>query len=403
MNNKERIEIIDVLRGFTLLGIILVHFMEQYLAGPHPETTSFNIKFFGDEIVLGFIGIFISGKFYMIFSFLFGLSFFIQLNKSESGLGFFLRFLWRLVILFVIGFIHHLHYRGDILTIYAMLGVGLLVAYKLPDKVLLIVALCLVVDLPAAITRGVDAMHNTRSMSEMNQSIFGDSVAIEKYYTTLKSGSYQELLQANLKELKAKNEFQVESGRIYITIGLFLLGLYAGRKKIFENTASQLLIFRKFLKRSAWTLLGVFLFTLAFFGGAQVAGITLPEMVQWTVGGLAYDLFNLLLAIIYVTAIVLLFQKEKWNRRFMNFYEAGRMGLTTYLMQTMFGVILFFGVGFGMLGEIGASVSVLIALVFFYLQILFSKWWLARFRYGLFEWLWRSGTYLKFQPFKKTT
>jgi len=85
IKDNERIEIIDVLRGFTLLGIILVHFAEQYYAGPSPQKVgNFTIKFLGDEIITGFIGIFISGKFFMIFSFLFGLSFFLQLNKSDS-------------------------------------------------------------------------------------------------------------------------------------------------------------------------------------------------------------------------------------------------------------------------------------------------------------------------------
>ena len=73
----------------------------------------------------------------------------------------------------------------------------------------------------------------------------------------------------------------------------------------------------------------------------------------------------------------------------MCFYEVGRMGLTTYLMQTLFGVFLFFGIGFGLLGEIGALASVGISIVLFIVQIQFSKWWLKRFRYGIFEWFWR--------------
>lgn len=82
----------------------------------------------------------------------------------------------------------------------------------------------------------------------------------------------------------------------------------------------------------------------------------------------------------------------------MNFYEVGRMGLTTYLMQTLFGILIFFGIGFGLLGEIGALASVGIGIALFIVQVYFSKWWLARFRYGIFEWLWRCATYLKWQP-----
>jgi uncharacterized protein len=396
----ERIEIIDVLRGFTLLGIILVHFAEQYYAGPPPQKfADFNNTFLGDQIVNGFIGIFISGKFFMIFSFLFGLSFFLQMNRGASAVSFFARFFWRLVILFAIGLIHHLHYRGDILTIYAMLGVGLLIFYKLPDKLLLILALLLTLNIPSAVVRGISAVN---ASDQENQAPFSfDDAASEKYFNTVKSGSYSEILIANLGELDYKYQFQVESGRIYITLGLFLLGLYAGRKRVFENLSERLPMFRRLLKRSAWLISGLILFSVAFFGGAELAKVKLPQIVQWTVGGLIYDVFNLALATIYVAAIILLFQKDKWRKRLMNFYEVGRMGLTTYLMQTLFGTLLFFSYGFGLLGEFGALASVGIGILIFILQIYFSKWWLARFRYGFFEWLWRSGTYFKMQPFLK--
>lgn len=399
---NTRIELIDVLRGFTLLGIIIVHFAEQYYAGPPPqELSNFNIKFLGDEFMNAFIGIFISGKFFMIFSFLFGLSFFIQLNASISDFKFFIRFLWRLVLLFAIGLLHHLHYRGDILTIYAILGVGLLICYKLPDKWLLILALCLTINLPSAITRGVQAFYSSYVGEGTQSPFYFDNEASEKYFNTVKHGTYFEILRANLGELDFKYQFQVESGRIYITMGLFLLGLYAGRKRIFDTWSEQFTLFKTLLKRSLWTLLGLVLFAIAFFGGVELAGAKLPERVQWLVGGLLFDMFNLMLAVIYVAAIVLLFRNEKWHSRLMIFYEVGRMGLTTYLMQTVFGTLLFFSIGFGLLGEIGASASVGIGIIIFILQIFFSKWWLAHFQYGIFEWLWRSLTYLKIQPLRK--
>jgi uncharacterized protein len=397
---QQRIEIIDVLRGFTLLGIIIVHFAEQYYAGMHPEShPNFTSKFLGDDIMMGFIGIFISGKFFMIFSFLFGLSFFLQLSKSDSSIKFVGKFFWRLLILLAIGFVHHLHYRGDILTIYAMLGVGLLLCYKLPDKFLLIVALVLTINLPSVVVRGGQAL-NPPPQTENQNPFAGNNDDNEKYYTTVKEGSYIEIVQANFHELEFKYRFQVDSGRIYITMGLFLLGLYAGRKRIFENWRENLPLFKKFLKRSLWTILGLILFAAAFFGGAELMKIKIPEAIQWMAGGLVFDAFNLALATIYVATIVLLFQKEKWKTRLMQFYAVGRMGLTTYLMQTFFGVLLFFGIGFGLLGEIGALASVGIGLVIFMGQIYFSKWWLARFRFGPVEWLWRSATYLKVQEFK---
>ncbi len=401
LERQDRIEVIDVLRGFTLLGIILVHMTEQYYAGQAPQQyADFAAKGILDQIVSGFVGLFIQGKFYMIFSFLFGLSFYIQLSKSDGSTGFVMRFFWRLMILFGIGFIHHLHYRGDILTIYALLGVVLLVTYRLPDKYLLIIAVLLVLDVPAMLMRLKDVIWIPANGGNpfMNQ----DQNVLLAYYTTIKSGTYLEILKANLAEFSTKMYFQVMSGRLFITTGLFLLGLYAGRKKMFENMEMKLAFFKKLMRRSLWTLLGCVIFSLAVFGGAQALGIALSQPLQMMIGGEVFDIFNAALATVYVMAILLLFQKEKWRSRLMHFYAAGRMGLTTYLMQTVFGVLIFFSFGLGWLGEIGAAAAFAIAIILYIAQILFSKFWLTHFQYGIFEWLWRSLTYLKIQPLRKT-
>jgi uncharacterized protein len=395
-----RIEVIDVLRGFTLLGIILVHMTEQYYAGQPPEQhANFARNGMVDQIVSGFVGIFIQGKFYMIFSFLFGLSFYLQLSKSDGSVRFVSRFFWRLLILFGIGFIHHLHYRGDILTIYAMLGLGLLLTFRLPDKYLLILAVLLVVDAPAFFTRLIDVI--LLPGDTPNPFSNADQNTLLAYYNTVKSGSYLEILKANLAEFPIKIDFQILSGRLYITMGLFLLGLYAGRKNIFENVELKRPFFKKLLKGSLWTLLGCVLFSAAFFGGALALGLKLSNPLQWMVGGEVFDIFNAAFATIYTSGILLLYQSEKWKPRLQHFYAVGRMGLTTYLMQTVFGVLIFFSIGFGLLGEIGSALTFSIAIGLYIVQIQFSKFWLAHFEYGIFEWLWRSLTYFKIQPLKK--
>lgn len=391
---SNRIEVIDALRGFTLLGIILVHFTEQYYAGQPPKAhESYGAHNLADMIVLGFIGIFISGKFFMIFSFLFGMSFFIQLDKSDGSPAFLFRFAWRLIVLFIIGFVHHLHYRGDILTIYAVLGFGLLLCYKLPDKFLLVLALLLVFDTPAILQRTFDILlSNSASPFPI-----GDEKELEIYYSTLKSGSYLDMLRANFYEFKPKFDFQILSGRLYITMGLFLLGLYAGRKKVFENIP----FFKKLIRLGLWMLLGCVVFAGLLALIIFVAKVEMSQAVQFLLGGSVYDVFNIALAAIYVGLIVTAFQREKWHRRLMNFYEVGRMGLTSYLMQALIGTWLLFSFGLGLLGDFGANVWVVISLIVFILQIIFSKWWLGRFQYGPAEWLWRSLTYFKVWPLKK--
>ena len=395
---KDRIEIIDILRGFALLGIIIVHFTEQYYAGQPPDSHSaMGSKWIADNIVQGFSGIFISGKFFMIFSFLFGLSFFIQLDKSSGSNSFLVRFGWRLVVLFAIGFVHHLHYRGDILTIYAVLGFGLLLCYWLPDKALLIIALFLVFNIPSLGVRLYEAAFG----SATNPWGPTDQKQLQLYFDTLKSGSYLSILNANLHEFGFKFDFQVISGRIYITLGLFLLGLYAGRKNFFEKWEDQITWTKKLGKTALWTILGCLIYMGVIFGGAQLAGIKINDMYGWALAGLAYDVFNTSLATLYIVGILLLFRKEKWKPRLMQFYALGRMGLTTYLMQALFGFFIFFSLGFRLLGETGALINLLIGLAVFSFQIVFSKWWLSKFRFGPVEWLWRSLTYFKVQPMRK--
>lgn len=390
-----RIESIDVLRGFTLLGIIIVHMVEQYYAGQWPEQFSqATTQTIPDQITSGFVGIFIIGKFYMIFSFLFGLSFFIQFSKSNSEKNFLLRFTWRLIILFAIGFIHHLHYRGDILGIYAVLGLGLLIFHRLPDNYLLALSIFLILNIPSVIMRGVDAIFPSGDNNIFN----GDQRALQAYFNTVKSGSYIEILRANFHEFANKMQFQVISGRLYITFGLFLLGTYAGRKNLFSNLEQNIPVLKKGLKCSLFTILSAIVFALIIFGGTQLLGIELPQAVQWMIGGFLADLFNTSLAFIYVSGVLLLFCKERWYKRLMVLYPVGRMGLTTYLMQTAFGTLIFFSHGLGLLAEIGAFASFGLALLLFTLQIVFAKFWFRYFSFGPVEWIWRNLTYLKIQP-----
>ena len=392
-----RITVIDALRGFTLFGIIIVHMIEQYYAGPLPEKHTGQSGLV-DTIIFAISMILINGKFYAIFSFLFGLSFYIQFSKASADVPFLVRFCWRLIILFGIGFIHHLHYRGDILTIYAMVGFVLLIAYRLPDKYLLILSLLLVFDLPGIVTRVIGLVGNDPALNEF---IKQDQTKLNAYYETFKSGTYVELLKANLQSFSMKMDFQFWSGRIYMTPGLFLLGLYAGRKRFFEEIPTHVRIIKKYLQNAAWALLGTVLGGLLFFVVANSITGGLSDDANMLAGLTIFDFFNTFLAAIYVAGFMLLFQKAKWNSRLMRFYDVGRMGLTTYLMQAFFGVLIFSTIGLGLLGEVGAAISALMAIAIFVVQILFSKFWLKHFYYGPVEWLWRSLTNLKMQPLMK--
>jgi uncharacterized protein len=388
---SNRIEAIDVLRGFSLLGIALVHMVEQYYAGPTPDgvvkTMSNEVL---DSLAQGFVGFFIIGKFYMIFSFLFGLSFYMQFEKKDKTNSFIARYAWRLLILLVIGVVHHLHYRGDILSIYAIIGFGMFLFYRLPDKALLIIALILILNIPSLVVRSV-ALFIPGDANPFNFTQEG----LLAYYNTIKSGTYLEILKANWNSFIFKMDFQVTSGRLYITLGLFLLGMYAGRKKVFENLSTNIQVFRRLIRYALYTMGGVIVFAVGLFGILFLLKVDITQEIGWLVGGLSFDLFNSCLAVIYVSWIVILYQKEKWQKRLVIFYPVGRMGLTTYLMQTLFGTLIFFSFGLGLIYDLGAFICLLIGAAIFVFQIAFASWWFRHFTYGPVEWVWRALTYFK--------
>src|SRR5688572_8924482 len=151
----ERIAVVDVLRAFALFGIIITHSVDGFLAGQPPVP---DFMLFGplDRVVDKFEHLFTFGKFYTIFSFLFGLSFAIQLrNATQKGTGFSGRFAWRLAVLAMIAIVHGAFFAGDILIIYALLGLLLIPFRKVKTKTLLIVGLLLVFNVPGLLFGGL--------------------------------------------------------------------------------------------------------------------------------------------------------------------------------------------------------------------------------------------------------
>ena len=402
---KERIYLIDGLRGFALLGIVLAHISGWFIAGgiPTPVWQKYQNDL-GTAIANYFGGIFIDGKFYTLFSFLFGLSFAIQLlQRKENDVNFIPRFMWRLVILFIIGFIHHIHWKGDILGIYAVLGFVMILFRNASDKILWIGILFFILNIPIIIR---DTFQKTqpkeKPKTEKEQKMEGDKYEKETAdsYNTLKKGTYTKVITQNFKDFKYKADFQFSSGRIYITLGFFLLGLWVGRKRLFENFEGKKLLFKKVM----WASLIANLFIIAFF--IIMEQVKLWEKIgDWAniIANSLYTIHCVSMTLFYITGISLLLNLKSMGWVLDKFVAVGKMGLTNYLLQSTIGVMLFYGIGFGLAGEFNAGWCYLIGIGIFILQILFSKWWLTKFYYGPMEWLWRSTTYLKRQAMKKSS
>lgn len=393
----DRIVQIDALRGFALAGVALVHVTEQYIAGPVPEGFMEGINGTPDGIVQGLIAFFIQGKFFALFSILFGLSFSIQMEAAATrGQDFSWRFLWRAALLFLIGYAHHLFYRGDILTIYALLAPFLIPFHRLSNKWILGVAAVCFFSLPRFIT--YFAVGNTPFFGLPD----GFFHALEaNYFDTISNGTFLEVWQQNgTYGMKTKMNFQLQPfGRLYYTFGYFLIGLWIGKIQLFQQVEQK----SKSVRKVLFWLLGAF----------AVAGIATglifsqaPQPVDFShilhvVGMNSADWINLAMSGIILCAFILLYRKAWWQKRLVYFAPYGRMALTNYLLQSLIGTFLFFGWGLGLIGQIRTLYLVLIAIAMIAAQTHFSRVWLQHYRYGPLEWLWRSATYFKWQKLRK--
>jgi uncharacterized protein len=387
-----RIAVIDVLRAFALLGIIVTHAEMGFLAGPPPGQDFMQFSAL-DGTVRRWLGILIESKFFSIFSFLFGLSFVIQLgNAVHKGTAFAGRFAWRLAVLFLIGMAHHLLFNGDILMIYAALGLLLIPLASVRSSVLLVVALLLLLNVPGLVqgVSRINAPAPTPQQQQANARI-GElyTVGGKALYDATKSGSLADIARADFGYgLEMKWQYQLSTGRLWITFGCFLLGVCAGRANLFRESERSRLFFRRLL---------------VIAGSVAVLSTVLPmtyrasSALTGTLMQFASDVQKATLAAAYVAGITLLFWKHS-RGVLSQLAPLGKMGLTTYLLQSVFLAVVFYGIGFGMMGEIGSAKAVVLGAAFFVVQVLIARWWLARFEMGPVEWLWRSATYLKWQP-----
>ncbi|MGB5237927.1 MAG: DUF418 domain-containing protein [Flavobacteriaceae bacterium] len=396
INTSNRIVIIDALRGFSLAGIVIVHMVENYAGAPVPEGAMEAARLgLPDYIVDGFIFLFLRGKFFALFSFLFGLSFFIQMDSANKrGQDFKFRFLWRLVLLFGIGYVHHLFYRGDILTIYAVLGLFLIPFYKIPAKYVLTIAGLLFLGLGRYIVFAFSGGDNLFMEGEFSPS----SPEIVAYYETIKNGSLWEVFKSNATEGQLmKMDFQLGIfSRGYLTYAFFLMGLIVGRMQFFKNFLEQ----RKLTLKVMWWSLGIFVVSIGLT--AMIFAPMGPNVTfdNWRtmVGLTALDLNNLGMTGIILAGFVLLYHKAKASKLLSGFAPYGRMALTNYVTQSLIGTFILYGWGLGYLGELRNVYTFIMAILLIALQMLASRYWLKRYYYGPLEWLWRSLTHTKIYP-----
>lgn len=392
----DRINIIDALRGFALAGILIVHMLEQYIAAPRPDSTWEIQKTLVDQIIMGFGFVFLTGKFFSIFSLLFGISFAIMMERAKQrGEKFAGRFIWRLCLLLAIGLLHSLLYRGDILSTYALIGLLLPLLYGLTDRWLWLLAAGLFFGMGRYLFYII-----TGNTTLLSYELSPTSDTIIQYVELLKTGTLTAILNENLSNgFASKYDFQFSIfGRGYLTLGYFLIGAWLVRAGIIQNIE----IYRVQIKQTLlWSLCaaGVSVALLV----ALFSQIPQPiNMASWPflIGMTLYDLSSIAFTTTIITSFLLLYIRKP-SGLLSTFCPYGRMALSQYLFQSILGTWLFYGWGLGLLGKLHDWQTLLIALVLIYSQMQFSHFWLNRYRYGPVEWAWRCGTYWQYLPNRK--
>ena len=411
VDQSERLTLVDALRGFALCGVFVSNSF-VWFSGRHMLPREQSLALGSpplEQAVTTLYQFFVNQKFVTIFAFLFGLGFSIQLSRAESrGSSIVPVYLRRLGVLLALGLVHlYAIWLGDILHMYALLGFLLLLFYKRSDRTLFIWVGLLMglmpVLVPTLIRYVPVLLHGAEAAAEAAK-------AAQAHETALRARLLESLSSDSLWTTQAGNArhtwvtwFQHPRVLLWMSLifGRFLLGLLAGRHRLLQDVERH----RPLLRRLV--LWGFAVGTL-LSGPALVAqrlrvwGLwTPPDNVWMFLLGCVQEAGYLALGAAYVSLFALLFQRERWRRVLNVLAPAGRMALTNYLAQSVVSLCIYYGWGLGLIGRMPPSGCVAMAVGIFAVQVVLSHWWLARFRFGPAEWLWRSLTYGRFQPMRQ--
>lgn len=395
---SARSALLDSLRGWALLGILvanMVWFIGFGAMSDEQRGTMLLARF--NDLAEFLIEWLVLGKFYALFSLLFGIGFAIQIGRLEQRGEGGTRYVRRLAILFPIGIAHMLLlWYGDILALYALMGAVLLLFRRVSDRAILTWAVILWL-IPIGWSAGI---HFGGFKPDVPLVSAGEA-AVTAAGMDLSQGplpffgsaSYWETLAVNPGAILFRIADLVYQMRFTKVLGMFLIGLWIGRRGLHSSPEQWLALLRRAAK-------------LGLAIGLPLSAAK-AVLLMWAhdkpaiefAAEVFYCLGTPTLALGYAAAFTLLWLGAR-RRLAEAAAPAGRMALTNYLMQTLLQSALFYGWGVGLMGKLGLIFIFPIAAAIFALQIAYSRWWLSRYRFGPVEWLWRSATYGRAQPMR---
>lgn len=391
-----RIDFLDALRGLALLGIVLVHAHDHFNLYVYPPESS---GWMGEanRIAEFIYSTFLVSKAFLLFAFLFGMSFFLQLDRAgKAGVDFRKKFVWRLALLFAIGLVHCLFYDGDILTVFAILGLLLIPLYSLKPWILITLSIVLAARLPliADVIRETFSEGWTPEHLYNGLFLFHNHAAAPSRESVYAGASLAATMEWNfIYGQEGKWAFLINSPRGLQTIAMFILGLWCGKMRFFEDLASRACMFR----HAACIFLPCWLICASLPFLFSMTGSTWTEsMADLTTGW-----GNLFYSAGFVCTLAWLTGRGRVSPGIRLLSPIGKATLTCYVSQTLILTFFMFGWGLGLASRWNGLESMLAGAAVFAVQCVFFHLWFRFYLFGPLEWLWRSGTRLQWQPLRR--
>ena len=383
LKKNPRIEVVDALRGFAVMAIILVHNLEHFIFPVYPTDSPEWLNILDHGVFNSVFSLF-AGKAYAIFALLFGFTFYIQTNnQKKQGKDFGYRFLWRLVLLVGFATLNAAFFpAGDVLLLFAVVGLMLFFTRNWSDKAILITSIIF-------LSQPVEWYHYIASLINPAHQLpdlkVGEMYSEVTEYT--KSGNFGEFILGNITlGQKASLFWAINAGRFFQTAGLFLLGFYIGRKQLFVSSEKNLRLWIKTLIVSAISFAP--LYTLKEL-------VMKNEAIIQQSAGTAFDMWQkLAFTLVLVASFVILYPNNTFNKMVSNLRFYGKMSLTNYITQSIIGAFIYFPFGLYLAPYCGYTISLLIGIFTFLLQVRFCKWWLNKHKQGPLEYIWHKWTWI---------
>lgn len=382
-NTNPRIEVIDALRGFAVMAIILVHNLEHFIFPVYPTDSPEWLNILDQGVFNGIFSLF-AGKAYAIFALLFGFTFYIQTqNQKRQGKDFGYRFLWRLILLAGFATLNAAFFpAGDVLLLFTIVGLVLFFTRNWSNKAIIITAVIFLLQPVEWYHYIANLMNPAHQLPDLK---VGEMYAEVAEYT--KAGNFWDFISGNITlGQKASLLWAINAGRFFQTAGLFLLGVYIGRKQFFIPSEKNLHFWIRILIISA----------VAFAPLYTLKELIMQNdiIIRQTVGTI-FDMWQKLAFTLVLTAsFTLLYQNKRFRNATNNLRFYGRMSLTNYITQSIIGAAIYFPFGLSLAPYCGYTVSLLIGFFTFLVQVRLCKWWLSRHKQGPLEYIWHKWTWL---------